>query len=750
MDTRRPRIRRGHRVETVPGEAVYLVSEREHHVVEGALVERVLPLLNGKHDVDDLLDQLDDIPPEQVLYLIERLVAMKAVVWADPDLPEREAGFWDVTGVAAEQARERLAQTAVALAVAGEVDPGPVLDALASAGVQARLGEAGEGFRVVVTDNYLNPDLARHNETALRTGRPWLLAKPVGLTLWVGPVFKPGGGCWACLAYRLSGHRQVDEYLRDRAEHQGPLRVPLADLAVTRDMGARLVALETAKHLAGLGTAEENGVLTLDTIHLDSRRHALHRRPQCPQCGDDTLAAQRMSAPVLLAPRPKVYTGDGGHRAKNPDQVLETYGPQVSPVTGVVRELRPYETGIEFVKGYSAGHNFARRVERLSQLRKGLRSMAAGKGTTDTQARASAICEAIERYSGLFGGDEPRRTATLAELGEQAVAPNDIQLYSERQYASRAEWNSAQRSSFQTVCDPLPADEPIEWSPVWSLTNERTRYVATSQLFYCYPTLPPGKLWAWACSNGNAAGASLEDAILQGFLELVERDSVALWWYNRVQRPAYDLASFGDPWFDEFVEVYRGLHREVHVLDITADLGIPAAAAISWRVDKPAEDILIGLGAHFDAKLAVQRALAEQNQFLPAVLGVQRDGTGYAFPDAVQQEWWREARIADHPYLSPAPGPATRAGDRPDLSSMDLRDDVLTARRLVESRGMEFLVLDQTRPDIGLPVVKVIVPGMRHFWARFGPGRLYDTPVALGWRDAPIDEADLNPIPMFL
>jgi len=43
---------------------------------------------------------------------------------------------------------------------------------------------------------------------------------------------------------------------------------------------------------------------------------------------------------------------------------------------------------------------------------------------------------------------------------------------------------------------------------------------------------------------------------------------------------------------------------------------------------------------------------------------------------------------------------------------------------------MEFLVLDQTRPDIALPVVKVIVPGLRHFWPRFGPGRLYEIPVS--------------------
>jgi ribosomal protein S12 methylthiotransferase accessory factor len=62
---------------------------------------------------------------------------------------------------------------------------------------------------------------------------------------------------------------------------------------------------------------------------------------------------------------------------------------------------------------------------------------------------------------------------------------------------------------------------------------------------------------------------------------------------------------------------------------------------------------------------------------------------------------------------------------------------------------MEVLVLDQTRPDIGMPVVKVIVPGLRHFWARYAPGRLYNVPVAMGWLDNPLPEEELNPIPVF-
>jgi len=56
------------------------------------------------------------------------------------------------------------------------------------------------------------------------------------------------------------------------------------------------------------------------------------------------------------------------------------------------------------------------------------------------------------------------------------------------------------------------------------------------------------------------------------------------------------------------------------------------------------------------------------------------------------------------------------------------------------------LAVDQTREDVGLPVVRVVVPGMRLFRARFAPGRLYDVPVALGWRREPAAETDLNPL----
>jgi thiazole/oxazole-forming peptide maturase SagD family component len=253
-------------------------------------------------------------------------------------------------------------------------------------------------------------------------------------------------------------------------------------------------------------------------------------------------------------------------------------------------------------------------------------------------------------------------------------------------------------------------------------------------------------------SNGLAGGNCLEEAILQGFLELVERDAIALWWYNRARRPGVDLSGWDDPWVDDVLSLYERLGRDVWALDLTTDLGVPTYAALSALRRDTEQDIIFGFGAHLDARIALIRALTELNQMLPTVLQtreVRRRRLLPEFTDAVR--WWDEATVEGEPYLLPSSGvPLRTLSSKRTAEAGDLRDDVLSCVERARAVGCEVLVHDLTRPDVGFPVAKVIVPGLRHFWRRLGPGRLYDVPVRMGWVAGRLDEEELNPVSMFV
>ncbi|MEU6234241.1 TOMM precursor leader peptide-binding protein [Kitasatospora sp. NPDC047058] len=736
----------------VDGEAVYLVSERGVSVVDGRLAQALAPLLDGTRTAEQIGEALHGtVPADRVRSAVERLRDRGYLADAGRVEDPAAAAYFDMAGLDGAAAGEALRTARARVEVHGDLDPQPFLAALAAAGVT--VDEDAE-FTVALADDYLHPGLAERDRAARESGRPWLLARPVGSILWIGPVFVPGPagaegatGCWECLAHRLSANRQSLSYLRHRLGQDGPVSTAGAHLAPTLQTGAQLAALEAAKWLAGVRPAEPV-VLTLDTVRLETERHRLVRRPQCHACGNARLMTERQLEPVRFESRPKAFTADGGHRSASPEDMLERYSPQLSPVTGVVTSMVPSGRTPAGLRVYVSGQNLSRQSGDLRQLRTGLRSLSCGKGRTDVQARASALGEAMERHSGVFQGDEARRLASFTELGDAAVHPSRTLLFSDRQYAERDRWN-AKRSMFNTVPERFREDDRIDWSPAWSLTGQRTRWLPTMSLYYGYRHRHG--FFAAGDSNGCAAGTSFEDAALQGFLELVERDAVALWWYNRVNRPAIDLDAFGDPYISRLREIYRGLNREIWALDLTSDFGIPVAGAFSRRTDQPTEDVLIAFGAHLDPHIALTRALTEMNQFLGPVGGNARGEVDYAGADPEQKAWWTSATVANQPYLLPDPAaPAAGPGHWAALAGDDLAEDLALAQRLVEERGMEFLVLDQTRPDVGLPVAKVIVPGMRHFWARFAPGRLYDVPLALGWLNEPTPEEELNPVPIFI
>lgn len=746
----RPKFKDCFHLEVLEPHTIFLLTEDTHWALSGPIYKQLAPLLDGQHTFGDILMALDgNFSMMEIHHALNQMIAKGYIVEADDSVPPEKAAFWHSLGVDTKTALTRLAQTMVTVTAVGEGDPDLLLSTLEQQGVC--LGEQGD-LTVVVTDDYLQLGLDEINQTALATGKPWMLVKLIGNTAWVGPIFVPGKtGCYACLAQRLHTNRQLESFLLRRKGSDTPLKISLSALPTTLHAAANLAATEIVKYVVqGHNPQLEGQLITFNMLAAETQKHILTRRPQCPVCGhpEDYQAVQ----PIQLKSSKKKFVNDGGHRSAYPEETFIRNQHHISPITGIVTFLVDITGDVNgLAYSYIAGHNFAMVQDTLYWLYTNLRSRTGGKGMTDIQAKVSAISEAVERYSGVYRGDEPATRGSYRSLAPQAIHLYQSLHFSEKQYAERDSWNAQLTGGrFHVIPNRFNEDQALDWTSVWSLTNEEFRYALTS---FCYFGHPEANRFFFCAgdSNGTSAGNTLEEAILQAFLELVERDSVAIWWYNRIQRPKVDIKSFGLPYLEALGVYYQSLAREFWVIDITADLGIPCFAAVSRRLDRPVEDLIIGFGAHLDPKIALLRAITELNQFLPAVTGVNPDGTTrYNFPDGEATVWWKSASLANQPYLVANPNlPSKTAGDYPILYSEDLKDDVQTCVEIARQAGLEVFALDQTRPDIGLNVCRVIVPGLRHFWRRLGPGRLYDVPVQLGWLEQPTPEEEMNPFSIF-
>ena len=725
-----------------------LVSESFNTLLHGELYCSLFPLLDGEHPADAIVAALGDVhAAAEVLTAIAGLAAKGYVVSAEHGLDRRRAAYWSSLGASPRWVEAQLRESRVAV----EGDGGRLGRHLEQGG--ARVGGGDPALTVVACDDYLEARLAEVNRRQLDAGAPWTLARPRGMEALFGPVFHADrqGPCRDCLAHRLGSHREVHGFLRSVSGEEAAFRPFAAEPAVLEAVHG-LIAAEVIKWLVLGATAPlHEHAVTLDVGTFATSRHRVMRRPQCAACGDEALhRPDRPPVPLSLKPSPKSHRSSGGARTVAPEATLAKYRHLVSPVSGVVAWLsRTTDETDSWLHVDWAGSNPGIRARSLSSLRRSLRSKSAGKGASREQSRASALCEAVERYSGARSGDEIRTRGCFTAFAgdERAIHPNDVQLFSDPQLDD-AESINAKGHPYNVVPPRLDPDAEIDWTPVWSFTQRRHRFLPTSML-YSMPAEARGPADLIADSNGCAAGNTLEEAILQGFYELAERDAFAVWWYNRLRAPEVDLASFDDGYLAAARDYYARHDRDLWVLDVTSDLGIPVFVALSRRPDAETEDIIYGAGAHADPRIAALRAVCELNQCLTWLPRPGRGGGRPAIDDPLALWWWRTARLADCAWLAPAADrPRRRASDHPVTESADTRDDVENCRARVEAAGMEFLVLDQTRPDIGMPVARVIVPGLRHFWARFAPGRLYEVPVRMGRRERPLAEADLNPAPV--
>ncbi|HVL60812.1 MAG TPA: TOMM precursor leader peptide-binding protein [Microbacterium sp.] len=742
------------------GNGLVVLRGDESTLLRGEAFAAVVERIDGTRTADQIVAGIGDrVPAAHAYYAIQQMQRRGLIVPTAEPGALAERAMWSAVG-GADATDVDIGRKTVAVSATADV-PGDVLaatlDGLQEDAATARVSrrvptfdEDAPDLLLVLASDYTDPVLEQINRSCLAAGVDWLLVRPDGSAPWIGPLMQPGTtACWECLMNRRRMHRRIHAVLGEPDGHS--VQVPIVSTSLSAALIGRMAALEASKVLRGIrppaveDAPDGSAIITEFSVSdWTTQQHVVVRRPQCPACGDPTPPQGARVEPV----GERVHGhDDGGRRTVRAEETYRRYRHHVSRISGAVVELAEQSTPYDGVHVWYSGSNLGLAPKDLLTIERTLRAVTAGKGTTAEQARTGALAEALERYSSTRHGEERTVRGSLRELRAHALHPNDAMLFSDEQLDDTASQGRTRASWFNSVPARFDEDAVIDWTPVWSLTDEREVLLPTA---YCYYGTPGDReMGIVADSNGCAAGNTVTEAILQAFFELVERDAVAVWWYNRLRRPAVDLASFGDPWIDDMIEEYRSKGRAVWAIDLTTDLEIPTFAAISRRTDTPFEAPLLGFGAHLDPRIAVLRALGEINQMSPV-----DEDLDDANPRGVDHElmtWLRTATIESQPYLVPDPGaPVWRWADHPSSTGADLAEDVRTCRERVEQSGMSMYVLDQTRPDIGLPVVRVVVPGLRPFWSRYAPGRLYDLPVQLGWLEKPNTRADLNPIPFFL
>ncbi|AIV64198.1 TOMM precursor leader peptide-binding protein [Burkholderia pseudomallei] len=743
--------------------ALYVVDEFRRSVLPGDVFPAIAACMRDRLTIAQTFAALAArFSQWEVLAALDQLVRRGYVRADAPGERDAELAFHERAGVDGDAASGVASRLTVAVEAFG-VDPRAQLDAFAACGT----GVAPDApLTVALTDGYDRAELIVAAERAAARGGALLVVVADRVEPLIGPLLGAAAGlaasagstaptapstspapqdaadappCIECVRYWTALNHPVETLLA-RLHGGDAARLPPARSRASAAAVAAVVASFVEQIAVNAQRRRHAGshIVSLRVDTLATAAHRVVRRPQCPRCAHAGWMREQAERPVTLASADAGARRDGGYRTLAAAELFKRYGHLISPVSGPIAYLHPMpgrNAGMRhvYVAGYLVCPPSAPRENRFDKL-------CSGKGASDAQARASALAEALERFSGVYQGDEAALRGSLAQLSAHAppgsgpIDVNALQQYSDRQFERRERHNATTDDPRKQVPRRFTRDSVIDWTPAWSIATGARRLVP---LAYCYAETPAssGADYCVHNPNGCAAGACIEEAILQGLLELVERDAVAIWWYNMLRRPAVDIESFGDPYFDALAADYASLGWRLWALDITHDLRIPVFVALARET--ATGRFSIGFGCHPDSRIALQRALTEVNQLLDV---------GAAAPPP-----WDVDKLPDDAFLHPDPAlPPVRAPARAPHGRCDLKRDIEDCVARLAAAGIDTLVVDKTRPDIGLPVVQVIAPGLCHFWPRFGAPRLYSVPVAQRWRERPRDDDALNRALLFL
>jgi ribosomal protein S12 methylthiotransferase accessory factor len=367
-----------------------------------------------------------------------------------------------------------------------------------------------------------------------------------------------------------------------------------------------------------------------------------------------------------------------------------------------------------------------------------------GAGATRAEAAAAAVGEALERYSATFVPRERLIVGTADELGSVAVDPERFALFSGAQH---------ERPGFPFR--PFTRSTRVSWIEGWSLP-EREPALLPAELVLL-GNAADGMPIGYATSSGAACAETLEEALVRGLCELLERDAFMIVWAARLTLPLLDWCGNEEMQaLDARFFAPTGL--EYSAVDLSPVHGVPSVLGVVRAPGGVPGALGIGAGTARTIERAWFKALSE-------AFAVRAAGAKLALLDepAYDEHGSNVRSFDDHIrfYADHERATVTRFLDSGELVTSasavaPLPGDAVAALcERVRAAGSCAYAVDVTSPDVrelGLVVTRVVAPELcaldvAHSARFLGGRRLHDAPVALGLREEALAEAHVNPYP---
>lgn len=358
-----------------------------------------------------------------------------------------------------------------------------------------------------------------------------------------------------------------------------------------------------------------------------------------------------------------------------------------------------------------------------------------GKGLTKLDAKVGAVMEAVERHA-AFAPPACGLISAAAAEDRPVLHPEELVL------PLHPEFSGETRHALVAGFDLLTGENVLVPAQAVTLT------VTPQYGEPCY---------SLTTTNGVAAGNTPEEAICHALCELIERDAWTLAELRARHLPQQlrnhnrwggdrgdDLGAFADVDVTGAPAPIRALVRrfaeagvQLRLKDITSDIGIATVMATTFERDGP-NDVMahVGLGTHPDANVAITRALTEVAQCRAVDMQAIREDLAPAGPGTHQfaPHTRRIERVRSQSWYHSDSRRTVGCRDLPHHVHDDvLRDIELMLRSLARSGLERVIAIDLTRQQIGIPVIRVLVPGLES-WAADG-GRLGGRADS-AWREA--------------